>query len=195
MAAAPSVLLIFGTSHVGKSTLADRLGEILEWRVESTDTLGRHPGRPWPEVKEPVAEYYSSLTDETIYWFLRVHHENMWPLLRQKISGACKANAGLILEGTALRPEYIAELDGQQVSAIGLHADPNVIRKRIERESSYSKRADGHKLLIDKFIARSLSDNDDIKEAAEQHGLRLVNVADLQSLDRIADELAGVFAS
>lgn len=75
----PSVLLIFGTSHVGKSTLANRLGEALGWQMTSTDSLARHPGRPWPEVKAPVAEYYSSLSDETISWFPRAHHENMRP--------------------------------------------------------------------------------------------------------------------
>jgi 2-phosphoglycerate kinase len=195
MAVHPSALLIFGTSHVGKSTLASRLGEALGWQVISTDKLARHPGRPWPEVRKPVAEYYSSLSDETIYWFLRVHHENMWPLLRQKISGACQMNQGIVLEGTALRPEYIAELDRQKVLAIGLYAERAFLRKRIESESFYAQQNGRMRLLIDKFITRSLRDNETIVEAANRLGLRLLDVADEGNLKQLAEELIGVMGS
>ena len=114
-----SVLLIFGTSHVGKSTLAARVGRALGWQVQSTDSLARHPGRPWPEVREPVAEFYSRLTDESVFWFLRVHHENMQPLLRQRIVADCQAGKGSVLEGSALRPEFINTLDRPEVLAVG----------------------------------------------------------------------------
>jgi len=190
----PSVLLIFGTSHVGKSMLAGRLGEALDWRVTSTDTLGRHPGRPWPEVRQPVAEYYSSLTDETIYWFLRVHHENMWPHIRDKISAESDADKGWVLEGSALRPEFIAELDRQNVMAVGLYAEQAFLRRRIESESLYSQRDDHGRLLIDKFITRSLRDNDQIVEDANRLGLRLVDVAEPGDLERLCEELTGVLA-
>lgn len=190
----PSVLLIFGTSHVGKSTLAGRLGEALEWRVASTDKMGRHPGRPWPEVRQPVAEYYSGLTDETIYWFLRVHHENMWPLIQEKISAEHGANKGLVLEGSALRPEFIADLDCQKVLAVGLYAEQAFLRKRIEFESLYSRQDDARRLLIDKFITRSLRDNDQVVEDASRLGLRLLDVSDTEKLERLSEELIGVLA-
>ena len=62
-------ILISGTSHVGKSTLAEKLAERLGWAGMSTDKLGRHPGRPWLAIPAPVAEFYSRLTPETIHWF------------------------------------------------------------------------------------------------------------------------------
>ncbi|MGO4683540.1 hypothetical protein [Hyphomicrobium sp. 2TAF46] len=195
MAVRPSVVLIFGTSHVGKSTLAGRITEATSWPLVSTDSLARHPGRPWPQVKEPVAEYYSSLSDETIYWFLRAHHENMWPALRQKIVEACHAGQGLIVEGTALRPEYIAELDRQKVLTIGLYADRDFLRERMEAASGYSQGDDRTKLLIDKFIARSLRDDMEIVRAADRFGLRLVDAAEALQLDRVVEELASELAS
>lgn len=190
----PSVLLIFGTSHVGKSTLAIRFGEALGWQVVSTDSLARHPGRPWPEVKVPVAEYYSSLSDETIFWFLQAHHENMWPLLAQKIREASDANRGLVLEGSALRPEFIGRLNPQKTVFVGLHATRAFLKKRIEAESGYHERDERMKLLIDRFILRSLRDNESIVEASNRHGLRLVDVGKEGSLEQLTEELIGTLS-
>lgn len=187
--------MIFGTSHVGKSTLGGELGETLGWPTLSTDALARHPGRPWPKVPGPVAEYYSRLTDETINWFLRVHHRNMWPLVRRMIDDALREKRPLIFEGTALRPEFIAELTREKVLAIGLHANQTFLRDRMEAESLYFRQDAGARLLIDKFIARSLLDNEKIVETSSRHGLRLVNVANSSDLDRLGEELTDILAS
>ncbi len=104
----PTGLLIFGSSHVGKTTLAERIGQATAWPVLSSDKMARHPGRPWPVVRAPVAEYYERLTDETIYWFLRTHYENMWPLIGRAIDAERQAGRHFVLEGSALRPDYLA---------------------------------------------------------------------------------------
>ncbi len=39
-------ILIGGTSHAGKSTLAQSLAAKLGWNYLSTDKLARHPGKP-----------------------------------------------------------------------------------------------------------------------------------------------------
>lgn len=41
------VILIGGSSHAGKSTLAQALAAELGWSYGSTDKRARHPGRPW----------------------------------------------------------------------------------------------------------------------------------------------------
>jgi 2-phosphoglycerate kinase len=41
------VVLIGGTSNVGKSTVAQAVAERLGFEYLSTDELARHPGRPW----------------------------------------------------------------------------------------------------------------------------------------------------
>ncbi|HEY4201719.1 MAG TPA: hypothetical protein VGM83_14295 [Devosiaceae bacterium] len=184
-----SVLLIFGTCVVGKSTLAERFATALGWQVASTDKMGRHPGRPWPEVREPVAEYYAKLSDETINWFLRVHHENIWPHIRHRIIQASSGGEGAVFEGSALRPEFIAEMDHPDLMAIGLYAEETFLRERIRLVSGYAQWDTGRQSLIDKFITRSLLQNAEIVQTANQLGLKLLDVADTQSLDHYADEL------
>ena len=97
-------MLVLGTSHVGKSTCARGIGNAIGWPVIPTDKLGRHPGRPWTSVPDPVTEFYLRLTDDAIHWFLRVHHENMRPVIHETIKAAREAGGGFIFEGAALRP-------------------------------------------------------------------------------------------
>ena len=78
------VLLIGGSSHVGKSTLAESLATLLGWTHVSTDRLARHPGRPWASpprrVPDDVAEHYLKLSvDELIEDVLRHYEVNVWP--------------------------------------------------------------------------------------------------------------------
>lgn len=184
-----SVLLIFGSSNVGKSTLAARIQAALGWNVQSTDGIARHPGRPWPEVRDQVAEYYSSLNDETIYWFLRVHHENMWPHIQHLIAAALDGRAGVVLEGSALRPEYVAEMSHSHLSAIGLYADEQFITARIKAKSQYSQLNPARQMLIDKFLNRTLRDNAEVFESASRLGLPLINVANSEQLDWFVENL------
>lgn len=182
-----SVLLVFGSSNVGKSTLAARIQELLGWSAQSTDRMARHPGRPWPQLPDQVAEYYSSLSDETIYWFLRVHHENMWPRVRHTIADAANAATGVVLEGSALRPEFIADLPYPNLASIGLFADEQFLRTRIQSESQYAQQNSARKLLIDKFLTRSLRDNAEVVEAANRLALPLIDVANPDELNQFVE--------
>jgi shikimate kinase len=182
-------LFIGGSSHCGKSTLAQRLGEALDWRVKSTDALGRHPGRPWPSIPAPVEEFYEMLSDDTIYWFLRVHHTNFWPLLARTIAEEKKAGGGFVLEGSALRPENLATLDDAEVLPVYLYADPEFLAERMRRASDYGQQDVRQKRLIDKFIARSLRDSLELHEAAKAHEYWLIDVADATGLERATEQL------
>lgn len=152
------------------------------WPVISTDKLGRHPGRPWTGVPAPVTEFYLNLSDDAVYWFLRVHHENMRPVIRTAVQDAQK-RGDFILEGAALRPEYLADWEVSDALAVCLHADDSVLRERISAGSRYSERSRETKLAIDMFIERSLRENGALVEAAKQYGLYLIDVdrADTES--------------
>lgn len=171
-------LLIGGTSHCGKSTLARQVGDALCVPVQSTDALARHPGRPWLGIPAPVAEFYQSLTDETIYWFLRVHHNNVWPLLVHGIDRQLARPGGFVMEGSALRPEHLARLERDDVLALCLHAERDFLVERIRSESNYAACDNEMRQLIDTFIARSVRDNDEVIAAAREHRIWLVNAAD-----------------
>lgn len=183
-------ILIGGSSHVGKSTFAGTLARLLGRELISTDALGRHPGRPWPSVRPQVTEYYASLTDETIHWFLKVHHENMWPRIRQIIDSHRQVARPFVLEGAALRPEYVAELDPGSVTALFLYADDDFLRRRMmgeaRRDEAYEQKAG----IVEKFIERSVRDNREMLEVARAANIRCVDVAASGALDAVMKDLS-----
>jgi len=118
------VILIGGSSNVGKSTLAQSLALKLEWSHVSTDSLARHPGRPWKTrlktVPEDVAEHYLSLSvDELLADVLR-HYRSMWHGIEAMVTlhATDISTDRLILEGSALWPGSVATLDLDDVGAI-----------------------------------------------------------------------------
>ncbi|PYE39947.1 MULTISPECIES: hypothetical protein [unclassified Rhizobium] len=182
-------VLISGSSNVGKTIFAMRLAQELGCDVISTDSIARHPGRPWPDVRPPVAEYYSRLSAETIYWFLKVHHENMWPSIRQRIDAARHGQMPFVFEGSALRPEYIAPLISDGLLGVFLYADTDFLCERMRSEAGYIQSDETGRSIIDKFIDRSLRDNSEMYVAARKHDVRVGDVSDAPAVATLFDEL------
>ena len=237
MATVPKVILIGGASHVGKSTTAASLATSLGWKHISTDSLARHPGRPWksaPEkVPDEVAEHYLSLSvDELIEDVLHHYRVNVWPQVKAIIashlndpsaarplqnyrhsrvgerfsgrnvhpempgerlqSGAgrlspinsalghqwegCFHASGLVLEGSALWPEFITSLDFEMIGAIWLVAGDELFRQRIHAESRYNSKSPREQMMIHKFLERTIAFNALMVDAANRHGLTLLDV-------------------
>ena len=140
---APAALLIGGTSHVGKSTLARHLARRENWTAASTDQLARHPGRPWTTSSKPlpphVAEHYSTLTADKLLASVVAHYTSMLPTIVQYIDRqfAEFPSNYLALEGSALTPSNLVHMRFPNVSAIYLTADDALIKDRIQAESRY----------------------------------------------------------
>jgi len=187
------VLLIGGSSNVGKSTLARSLATRLGWSHISTDHLARHPGRPWRSdsqtIPSHVAEHYLSLSvDELIKDVLR-HYKGMWPNIESIIvehATNCSTN-GLIMEGSALWPESVATLNLDTVAAIWLTASNSLFETRIFSASQFDN-AKGHdKIMIQKFLERTLRYNELMMGAISRLGLVSVNVESISSLDELSN--------
>jgi 2-phosphoglycerate kinase len=183
-------ILIAGTSHAGKSTLAADLGTALGWPVLATDRIARHPGRPWPETRPHVAEYFARLTPETLYQFLLDHHQNMWPGLEAMIAGHRAAGRPFVFEGSALRPEYLATLAPAGIETLCLYAEPDTLRARIHAASAYTSCDPARRKLIDAFTRRSLTDNARFLTAARTAGIRCLDSADPAALASVRAEMA-----
>lgn len=182
-------VLICGTSHTGKSTLAARIGQATGASVISTDQMARHPGRPWPEVRAEVAEYYARLSAETIHWLLKAHHENMQCHVLRAIEVARVPRGVFVIEGAALRPEIYAPLLGMSVVGVCLHAAPDFLRARMEVASAYPLRDQRQRQLIDAFVERSLRENIALRDAARLANFVSVDVADGLAADQMAATL------
>ena len=187
------VILIGGSSHAGKSALAESLASRLGWEWLSTDSLARHPGRPWktlPQtVPEHVAEHYLSLSiDELINDVLR-HYRSMWPNIEAIIaSHATDFSASqFILEGSALWPESVATLDFDNVAAFWLTADDALFQKRIHTESRFSEASAQGKIMIQKFLQRTLLYNEKMMDVINRLGFDYIEVDKISSPDQLCD--------
>ncbi|MDH7800312.1 MULTISPECIES: hypothetical protein [unclassified Rhizobium] len=184
-----STILISGTSHVGKSTLAGLLSAKLRCEAISTDSLARHPGRPWPSIPVPVEEYYTQLSAETIHWFLKVHHQNIWPLIRGLIDSRSDIGNPVIFEGAALRPELIAPLLGGTVAGVFLHAKNDFLLARMRSEARYEDATADQRRIMDAFIQRSLRENTEMLASAREHHIPVVDITNPEAFDDLVTEL------
>ncbi|MFI7675337.1 AAA family ATPase [Actinophytocola sp. NPDC049390] len=179
------VLLIGGTSNVGKSTVAAELADRLGFEHRSTDYLARHPGRPWRtadrEVPPHVAEHYSSLAVDELISSVLTHYERLWPRIEELVRTA----DGLVIEGSALWPERVATLD---VPAVWLTAGDDVIRDRIRASGGYATATVDERALMDKFLARSIRFQQLLQADVDRLGLARVDVGG-RAVAEVADDV------
>ena len=187
------VILIGGSSHTGKSTTARSLAKIIGWRCLSTDSLARHPGRPWRDnpndIPKHVVEHYSTLAVNELFADVLKHYWNVWQKVEEIISLQVNdpANGCLIIEGSAIWPEFIVSHHPVSTKAIWLTADQALFKKRIYRASSYDRVSIKERFLIDKFLQRTVFFNEKMMPILNQHHLANIEVNDSISPDEIAE--------
>jgi 2-phosphoglycerate kinase len=193
------VVLIGGTSNAGKSALAEALARRLGWRWVSTDSLGRHPGRPWTVEDRPipahVTEHYLSLSVEDLTTEQLRHYERMWPVIRSLIETHARDQdaGGLILEGSGVWPDRVAEISDPAVAAVWLTASAATLRSRICSASRYAELVDVGPILVDKFVGRSIRYNEMMLSAVRRLGLACVDVDDVSSPDALLEQCLQLF--
>ncbi len=176
------VLLIGGTSHVGKSTVAQVIAGRLGFEYVSTDKLARHPGRPWPEPLPHVVEHYRSQTASELVDALLAHYARMQPRIEELVA----QSTGVVLEGSGVWPPYVARLTAQ---AVWLTADEEVLTARIHSSSRYDALPADGRHLVDKFVARTVGYQTRMLDELNRLGLMHLDVTTPRSPDQLADEL------
>lgn len=199
----PRVLIIGGSSHAGKTTLAAKVASNPGWVMRSTDTLAKHPGKPWKTassqapsiIPSHVEAHYRSLeVDELITDVLR-HYDSLWPSIASIISnhlGSAKlsdsnsarqhtdsedipAVHSLVIEGSALWPSNVLKLQSPHVRAFWLEVSPKVAKERIYENSDYDNVSTEEKYLIDKFLQRTLIFNEKMKAQLAGHESSIIS--------------------
>jgi 2-phosphoglycerate kinase len=185
------VILIGGTSHTGKSTLAKHLGQRPSWTHVSTDSLARHPGRPWRatgSVPPHVVRHYSELSDHELLRSVLTHYRNMRPLIEPLVRAHAtdETRPQLVLEGSGVWPDDIVSSRVPRVAAIWLVAGPSLIKARIYEESGYDHRDGQGKAMIERFVTRAENYQRSMMERVATLGLASMEVRDGLSLEEIA---------
>ncbi|MFB8030494.1 MULTISPECIES: hypothetical protein [unclassified Streptomyces] len=190
------VVLIGGTSHAGKSTVARAVADRLGFTCLSTDGLARHPGRPWrtPEREVPVhvAEHYGSLALDELITSVLDHYEHLWPRVEELITSyACGdvGGPGLVLEGSALWPPRVAALTLPRTAAVWLVADDDLLRTRMYAAGRYVEATDQERHLTDKFLARSVRYQVLMRDALSELDLDRVDVGGGRPVAELADSV------
>ena len=122
-----------------------------------------------------VAEHYATLDVDELIDSVLAHYERLWPRIEELI-GEHATGPGLVLEGSALRPERVATLDAPYAAAVWLTADETVVRARIRAGGRYDEAAREERLLMDAFVARSLRYQALTVAAVDRLGLARVDV-------------------
>ncbi|MEL6572732.1 MAG: hypothetical protein AAFQ64_13795 [Pseudomonadota bacterium] len=173
--AASRRLFISGASHTGKSTFAQAVAAEAPAALISTDTLARHPGRPWPVPRPHVADFYANLAADTHATLLQHHYATLQGLIKEALA-ACDTSA-VIIEGSALRP--LVAGDGLFFC---LHASDDFVKMRIYQNSGYHTADPDHRHLIDAFLARSLADQTALLAEAEKAQATLIDASNETAL-------------
>lgn len=178
------LILIGGTSHVGKSTLGQRLAEELAWNYLSTDQLARHPGRPWKVgdrvVPDDVVEHYTTLSVPELAESVLLHYQsNVWPIIDAIVKSRLNNpfDIGLVFEGSAILPQLYCNAEYSRVSAIWLTAPHSLIAERVKQNSKYAGATATARQLVDAFLERSIALDGTITESAEVNGQSVLDAS------------------
>ena len=154
------IILIGGTSHSGKTTVGRALAEQLNAVLLSTDSLARHPGRPWKPGGQPVpphvVDYYTQRDPGEQLDSVISHYQQLQQRIENYVHCALAEDTPLVVEGSALLPEHWAERKDPRLHVMWLLTAPTLLRTRIYIESNYAQRSAEQQDLIDAFVQRSV---------------------------------------
>ena len=127
-----------------------------------------------------VAEHYLNLSvEELMVDVLRHYRANVWPKVEETRGVVCLHDAsatGLVLEGSALWPEFPTRVDLDRVGALWLTAAEETFRKRIYTNSRYRTKTPREREMVDKFLQRTVAYNARMVEVVNRRGFNLVDV-------------------
>lgn len=179
----PRIVLIGGASHTGKSTLGARLARSTGRQHLPTDSLSRHPGRPWrdddSELPSHVVEHYRDLSVTELLASVSHHYKrNVWPIVRAYVQTRLDNpfDLPLLIEGSAVLPDLVASAGFADTRAVWLTASDRLLREMIATSSRLESRGEDEALLIQKFTSRAVAFNQDLQRVAQTHDQHVVDV-------------------
>lgn len=190
---ATRVILIGGTSNIGKSTVAEAIAARLGWGSISTDRMARHPGRPWAIGSEKfrpiVLKHYADLDADALTEAQIAHYQRMWRIVEAFAQYHREPLVDpVVLEGSGIWPDNVMALRAPDISAIWLTGSAELIAARIRNESNYAAADAATRTLIDKFTARSQGYDRRMMDRVRALGLPFVTVTPETSVAALVEQ-------
>lgn len=192
----PKVILIGGAPMVGKSTLARKLAARFEYECFSTDDLGQAIGAVTTAQSHPALhemdgydyrEYYVTRCVDDLIADAECRHAALWPAIAQVITAHATWGNPVVLEGWALYPSRVAQLALPNVASLWLVADDEVLEARVRTAVDFYCGASDEETMIRHFVARSQWHNGRIRKECFEHGMPVVSVARLMTIDGLLE--------
>lgn len=179
---------------IGKTTVAQVIASRLRYGCISTDDIGSgisavtnyssHPAFHYMKDND-FREYYIKHEKDDLIRDINNQHDALWPALSQILLNHMTWDTATVLEGWALRPDYVAQLSGD-IDGFFLLADDALIENRV-RSSDFSEGASDKDAMIRKYIERSLWYNSLIRTSMARLGLKKVTITAEMQPEEIAD--------
>lgn len=195
------VILLGGSSNVGKSTIGNMLASRLGWRCVSTDSLAKHPGRPWPKrkakVPDDVSQHYLNLKADELLESVILHHRRMSPLVAEFIWSILRGASDdrTVLEGSALWPFIAAGHRLKELGAVWLTASPETLRARIHESSGYQNADARSRAMISSFLERTILFDQKTTQLVREHGCKILDTDQFETADDIVGEIINQFGA
>ncbi|MHB9130870.1 MAG: hypothetical protein ACYDBB_07230 [Armatimonadota bacterium] len=190
----PKVILLGGAPMVGKSTIARKLAARLAYGCLSTDDLGQASGTVTTAQEYPAfhymdgidyREYYVSRSVENLIADAARNHTAIWPGISRVITAHATWGDPVVIEGWALSPLRVAELDAPHVVSLWLIASDAVLESRVRAATDFYGGASDEAAMIRHYVALSEWYNQRIREEAASVGLPIIQVTIHSSPDLI----------
>jgi len=191
----PKVIYIGGTPMVGKSTVARLIASRLQYGCISTDDLGAAiaavtKATTHPEFhymgEQDYRDYYAANSAEKLIRDIDDQHQALWPALQTLFQNHSSWGTPIIIEGWALRPDYVSELGGD-IAGLFLLAEDALIENRV-RSSRFSENANHREAMLQRYLERSVWYNSVIKGQISRLGLRAIQVSEDMQPNKIYDQ-------
>jgi|GEM_PF-482397 len=198
----PKVIFIGGAPMVGKTTVARIIACRLRRDCISTDDIGNAIASVTDPVSHPAfhymgdrdyREYYIASTQNELIRDINNQHQALWPALSTLFRNHSTWSTAAVIEGWALRPDYVSQLSGA-IDGLFLLSDEALIEKRI-RASSFSAGASDEETMIQRYLERSLRYNAQLRDQVVHQGLKGISVSSEMQPDEIVDECLRVLVA
>ncbi len=184
-----TVLLIGGTSGIGKSSAARALAqrysvpflELDDLRIAAQAMVPRD-ALPALHAFVETPNYRETSSSEALTEKLLSVGRTLWPAIDAVISKHVHLGERVLMEGDALIPEALAPHSQQAVATVFLYDDLDTIKARQMERDRHGKAAE----TIDADAAFSFAYSEEIRKQAEQCGFPVLRASPIETLaDRI----------
>jgi 2-phosphoglycerate kinase len=193
------IILIGGTPGAGKTTLGRNLAiktgvtsltiDDLKIATRALTTRESHPGLHIMSTGDSVG-YFTTTASDKLIADAKVQHEATWPAVEKVIrSHAADWGSPIVIDGWAMRPDWVAKLALDNVVSYWLHVKPEVLEQREKQNMDFFGQSADPERMLRNFLGRSYWFNEFVKEQAGSLGLPVLEQDGTVTVEELCEQV------